>query len=308
MTKQSSGAARNEIKDPRVIVKLLDERARQKVLFNCAVEKYKDVIENGDEELINHYYPTPEEQEIIGYVLKAREKKADRDFASNWVFMTINPPDAPEGYEETYYNLIMALERFLRHKWIEEAWYCIEQRARVEPFYGVHAHMLFERNKKRPSEIKREAESSFRKLFKGEKIKEEWLNIRFCPKDDEDKLFDYISGMKKGLPKKRYEADCAMRKKLGIDNRIYYVKSDKKKVIKDSRQSGRENVPVPEVVIGRPKTPEPKKLSPSKIIVPGPDGKEVPRPKTPERRVSSHSENVENAKKYTLHKGPYNVD
>lgn len=98
----------------------------------------------------------------------------------------------------TLENLFIFMDKLTKKKWMSTYSYCIEQRGESleELGKGLHIHLLFHRNQKRPSECVRECFNTFNKYTE---IPFTIFNKKCCkfyPLEYYDEKIDYMVGAK----------------------------------------------------------------------------------------------------------------
>jgi hypothetical protein len=129
---------------------------------------------------------------------------------TNHVLITINPDNSKVVIND-FKELV---EQSINKKWIlGEVYYTFEQRGEnlEEMGKGFHAHILMNRNGKRPSEIHREYFNTFKHVCGNKKHVDVRINKNFS------ETFDYISGKKfKDEKQKKQDIDVLWRQKIGL--------------------------------------------------------------------------------------------
>jgi len=162
---------------------LPNEKAKLNGLNHALTNFYKahhtECIYNGD-----HNSILPEIEKFI----KIRETKQDEKRMAT-------SHNKPEAISNTG-KFLEASNEFISKKWITTYCYGIEQQSVLDDdTKGIHCHILFNRNGKKPSEIKNETNSTFKQVCN--KSNPAILNYRNL-RDTQDihKAYDYLVGTK----------------------------------------------------------------------------------------------------------------
>lgn len=141
-------------------------------------------------------------------------------------FFTINPK--PGNTEETLVLLEKCLQKFLTKKWVQgTVYYTYEQRSeKIEDVgKGIHMHILFLRNNRRPYNVKIETYSTFKKCYgKGKKQKQTMeSDYKFYPYEYWQDKIAYMDGSQK------WDEDKHEKQKI---DKIFHEKYKLKKIYK----------------------------------------------------------------------------
>lgn len=132
----------------------------------------------------------------------------------NQQLITINPKP---NTDVTLFVKLM--EKAMTKKWITKSYWCFEWRNIDE---GLHAHAIIQYKTKRPSEIKREFQTTFKNLIGNNKH----VNIiKIWNGKELNRCYDYLKGLKKNNFKKNHVNDVRNRKKYNLESIYKHAKT-----------------------------------------------------------------------------------
>lgn len=157
--------------------------------------------------------------ELYKDIKQLKNEKAKDSDTRYYGFFTFNFDSSFWKDKLDFENLFIFMNKLTKKNWMSVYSYCIEQRGETleEMGKGLHVHLLFERNGKRPSECERECYNTFNK-YTGHKLKDfVKYSCKYVPYDwGKDKL-DYMSGLKWDEAKaEKAEMDKVMRKQYNL--------------------------------------------------------------------------------------------
>lgn len=121
--------------------------------------------------------------------------------------------------EITLEKLFIFMGKLTKKNWLSDYSYCIEQRGETleEIGKGLHVHLLFKRNQKRPSECVRECYNTFNKYTGMSYNIFNTKSCKFYPLDYYEEKIEYMTGKKWDTDKlSKVEMDKKFREKNNI--------------------------------------------------------------------------------------------
>lgn len=151
------------------------------------------------------------------------DKKNMSQKRSQGVFVTLNPSPEYDSQLNLLPNILEDIKGLLNKKWVHSLVFCVEQRATVKPYHGLHFHILilFE-NYYKKSYVIRILASYFQRKKSSMKLSQPSINVRMCKKhNDVINCFEYIKGFKEDDKLSKSNLDVHFRK----DNNLqpFYV-------------------------------------------------------------------------------------
>lgn len=163
-------------------IAILSKKAMYSEYTTIVRQAIRQGIEDG-----SHPLP-PSIQHAFEAVSKGASEKSS---STSHVLITVNPQsdDLPE--------LIRRMEKFVSKKWVDDIYYCYEQRSEegAVEWYGYHVHMFLPKNGKVNSAIMTETRNTFKSLVPDEKNLHH-INFKWIKFSDIDKVMNYITGVK----------------------------------------------------------------------------------------------------------------
>lgn len=196
------------------------EKAQNHVIENIYKAVYMDRYLNGEQEF---EYDDDVRKKFIE-IQKSKAAEKEKKKKGELVLVTINPPQ-----DCLFVKFQECVKDVVNKKWVERYMYNFETRGFLdhnaseihERYKGVHVHILLYRGDKRPSELEREIKSTISKhnLFEKDSSlnNPQWVNFKYVPIVDLANMYQYVRGMKKGVPKKNRSIDSEMRSHQDID-------------------------------------------------------------------------------------------
>jgi len=162
-----------------------------KLLKECAYNSLKKEITSKFGEYWRSLLDTPEFISKFP-ILEELNNKIEAKHNTDYIFVTINP--RPNISLDDFKKIVF---KSLSKNWLTKYLMVFEQRGidDSEIGKGFHSHILIYRKGKKFNEIKREFQSSFRKVCDSDNPAV--LNFRMCKDEDLDKRIKYITGIKK---------------------------------------------------------------------------------------------------------------
>jgi len=184
----------------------LKAQALKEVLISRYKAHYSMLLDSGDAD------------DILPIIKELREKE-DKDFKSDYLFITVSP--RPPFNIESQKKFINICLKVFNKPWIKQYCAVFEQRGETDENsgYGFHMHMLLNKGDYRISHLRREFVSSFNRICDTSNLS--CFNISYCKEEDIGKRQNYMIGRKADESKwLKQDMDKIWRRRYGISE--YY--------------------------------------------------------------------------------------
>lgn len=189
-------------------------KAQQKAEDFLLQQQFKDMLLSGEYDDMPYKTPTA----IRGYIERYSSlHEVDRYVAREYPFVIVTCNSKKE-FDDKPDEFIKVVEKATSKKWINNAVYVYEQREKdqAKKWFGLHTHILIEREGKRECEIRREFKRSFKNVC--DTNNSHCLNFRFIKVSDVSKVVEYLIGKKASEDKQKGQViDVIMRTELKLE-------------------------------------------------------------------------------------------